>query len=283
MCNINEVHKIELMLLDKFIEVCNKHNLQWFADSGTLLGAVRNKEMIPWDDDIDVIMLREDYNKLLKIASKEFKSPFFFQNVETDNFVPSFSKLRYSNSTILEKDFYSKNNFLSTFNKGIFIDIFVLDAVPDLQDEFESLQYMLRYIYNFSPLKEYDKVNDAHHERNKQMLTDLNWLLTQNSIKHKSSKYLANLYFCKSSRYRDFVLYREDYSSYYEIDFKGLKHKLRLPIGAERILATWYGKDWKIPMKQDSKHSFENAFYDVKQSYMQYEQLSFEEYMKLFD
>lgn len=283
MTNIDRIHKIELRLLDEFISVCDRHNLQWFADSGTLLGAVRSGEMIPWDDDIDVIMLRDDYNKLLKIADKEFKAPFFFQHSNTDNFVPAFSKLRLDGTTILEQDFYSKNNFLSSFHKGIFIDIFVLDAVPDSEDEFTSLTYMLRYMYNFSPMKEYDKANDSNHAQNKEMLANLDWLLTQNSIKHSQSRFLANLYFNKSSKYRHAVLHREDYASSLEIDFKGLQHKLKIPCGYERVLETWYGANWRTPIKEDHNHSFDNAFYDADKSYKEYEKLSLDDYMKLFD
>ena len=79
MNDIDSIHQLELMLLDNFIQVCDKHSIQWFADSGTLLGAVRAGEMIPWDDDIDIVMLRPEYDKLLKVADEEFKYPFFFQ------------------------------------------------------------------------------------------------------------------------------------------------------------------------------------------------------------
>ena len=74
-----KVWKVELDLLNNFIEICNKYKLTYFAIGGTLLGAIRHKGFIPWDDDIDIGMPREDYNKLLEIAKKEFKNPIFFQ------------------------------------------------------------------------------------------------------------------------------------------------------------------------------------------------------------
>lgn len=66
-------------MLREFIRVCDKHNLHYFLDSGSLLGAVRHKGFIPWDD-IDIVMLRDEYDKLLKIAADEFKAPYEFQS-----------------------------------------------------------------------------------------------------------------------------------------------------------------------------------------------------------
>lgn len=122
-----KIWKIELDLFEKFSEVCTKYGLKYFAFAGTLLGAIRHDGFIPWDDDLDVAMLREDYDVLCTIASQEFKGDFFFQNLETDiNYFLGFSRLRYSNSTgiILNKSEHKYNN-------GIFIDIYVYDKIPD--------------------------------------------------------------------------------------------------------------------------------------------------------
>ena len=64
------INEVCLKLLNKFIEVCDAHNLNWFVDSGTLLGCVRKGKMIPWDDDIDIIMPRKDYDLLHKYADE---------------------------------------------------------------------------------------------------------------------------------------------------------------------------------------------------------------------
>ena len=64
MSKIEKIQKNCLKLLDEFISVCDKHKLKWFADGGTLLGAMRKGKMIAWDDDVDVVMPREDYDKL---------------------------------------------------------------------------------------------------------------------------------------------------------------------------------------------------------------------------
>ena len=126
---MKKIWAVELDLLNKLLEVCNKYNLRVFADGGTLLGAVRHKGFIPWDDDIDVIMFRPDYEKLIKVAEKEFKDPYFFQCYWTEKkYHRTHAQLRNSSTTgilecELEKDI--------SFNQGIFIDIFVLDGLTD--------------------------------------------------------------------------------------------------------------------------------------------------------
>ena len=115
-----EIWAVEIDLIEELKRVCKKYNLIFCADSGTLLGAVRHKGFIPWDDDIDVAMPREDYEKLLQIANNEFKHPYFFDSFETSNVPQSFAKLRNSKTTAIE-------NIESDRNQGIFIDIFPVD------------------------------------------------------------------------------------------------------------------------------------------------------------
>lgn len=124
--DMKKVWNIQMKMVDKLIEVCNKYNLKVWADGGTLLGTVRDHGYIPWDDDIDMVMLRDDYNKLLQIAPTEFQEPFFFQNVYTDKKYPrGHSQLRYNGTAaILPCDVNC------AFNQSIFIDIFVYDQLP---------------------------------------------------------------------------------------------------------------------------------------------------------
>lgn len=124
---MKKVWAVELDLLQKFVEVCEKHNLSYFMDGGTLLGAVRHQGFVPWDDDADVIMPRKDYNRLWDIAEEEFTEPYFFQTTLSENrFFRTHAQLRNSLSTGFIEDDRNKE-----INKGIFIDIFVLDYIPD--------------------------------------------------------------------------------------------------------------------------------------------------------
>ncbi len=115
---------VELELLDRFDAVCRKHHLTYYATYGTLLGAARHQGFIPWDDDVDVVMFREDYGKLLNVGPDEFTEPYFFQNIYTDSRIRSYTKLRDSRTTAIEFP------DLVDYNQGIFIDIFPLDDVP---------------------------------------------------------------------------------------------------------------------------------------------------------
>lgn len=117
---------IEMQLLQKFDEVCKKHHLTYFVDYGTLLGAVRHQGFVPWDDDIDVVMMRDEYTKLLEIAPQEFSEPYFFQTTYNDLQSWVFAKLRDSRTTAIEFP-----DMAPEFNQGIFIDIFPLDDAPD--------------------------------------------------------------------------------------------------------------------------------------------------------
>lgn len=115
---------IEIQLLQIFDAFCKKHQLRYFAEYGTLLGAVRHQGFIPWDDDIDLVMFRDDYEKMQQIAPSEFTDPYFFQNSYNDLMIWPFSKLRNSQTTAIEFP-----DFDPELNQGIFIDIFPLDDV----------------------------------------------------------------------------------------------------------------------------------------------------------
>lgn len=123
--NMNELQQKERDLLKIFVDFCNKHNLKYYLVGGTLLGAIRHKGFIPWDDDIDVAMLREDYDKFCELAAKEFTGDIFFQSYKTDkNYPYIFSKLRDSNTTFVEAIYKHVN-----MNHGVYIDIFPVDGL----------------------------------------------------------------------------------------------------------------------------------------------------------
>ena len=99
---MKEIWAVELDLLAEFQRVCNKYHLKYYASGGTLLGAVRHNGFIPWDDDLDIEMFREDYNRLCEIGPKEFKKPYVFQNEYTESgSLRGFSKLRNSQTTAM--------------------------------------------------------------------------------------------------------------------------------------------------------------------------------------
>lgn len=133
---MKKVWAVEMELLKKLLEVCEKHHLKIWAEGGTLLGAVRHHGYIPWDDDIDMAMLREDYDKLIAISKKEFTSPYHFQSGHTEpNYPIGHAQLRKDGTAAILK---GNENF--SFHQGIFIDIFVYDTVPENTKAFMVLK-----------------------------------------------------------------------------------------------------------------------------------------------
>ena len=120
-----KVWDIQLKMVKKLLEVCKKHNLKVWADSGTLIGAVRHKGFIPWDDDIDMIMMRNDYNKLVALAD-EFEYPYFLQCAYTEKgYARGHIQIRYEGTAAVLPGDMDK-----PFDQSIFVDVFAYDAVP---------------------------------------------------------------------------------------------------------------------------------------------------------
>ena len=135
---INELQKIQLSMLKDFDAVCQKHRISYQLFSGTALGAVRHKGFIPWDDDIDVVMLREDYERFFDSASKELDSnKYYVQREFSEHWPMFFSKLRLNGTTYIEK--YHSHD--ARIHQGIYIDIFPCDNLSDNR-LMQNLQYI---------------------------------------------------------------------------------------------------------------------------------------------
>ena len=124
--NLKRIWKTELDIMRRFVQFCEENNLRYFIDYGTLLGAVRHQGFIPWDDDIDISMLRADYEKMQHLAMKEFAGDIFFQSTYTDSQVMQVTKIRDRRTTAIE---YPELD--ESFCQGIFIDIFPMDDAVD--------------------------------------------------------------------------------------------------------------------------------------------------------
>ena len=146
----------QLVMLDILIEIdkiCKKNNIKYWIDSGTLLGAVRNKGFIPWDDDLDITMTLEDYKKFCKIAYSELPQDMFLQNSDTDKAFPyDFTKVRSSRGKIVEKHEVGKD---IKYNQGLFIDILPCIAIKD--NYFHRISYTV--VFAFIKLFSYGYIN----------------------------------------------------------------------------------------------------------------------------
>lgn len=129
------IKNLLIKTLQAFIEFCNKNNLKYFAAYGTALGAVRHKGFIPWDDDIDVHMPREDYNRLLEL-SHEIPAPYQLGNISECGYTAPFAKFMDMNTTIWE---FERIPYII----GVYIDIFPLDDCPEDPSPVISLKNQL--------------------------------------------------------------------------------------------------------------------------------------------
>ena len=124
---LRQLQLTQLEILKVFDGFCRKHNLKYSLYAGSLLGAVRHRGFIPWDDDLDVCMSRAEYDRFLALWAQSPEEGYVLQNKDNSKyFDQSFSKLRKDHTTFLENQWQVGNH-----HTGIFLDIFPIDRIPD--------------------------------------------------------------------------------------------------------------------------------------------------------
>ncbi len=143
--DLRKIQLIELDILKEIDRVCQKHDIKYFLDCGTALGAVRHKGFIPWDDDIDIGMTRENYNKFIKIAPLELTENYFLQSLETEKKCPHlFAKVMKKNTLYMS---WAWKNI--DIPQGIWVDIFPYDYCTDEDDKSIKDFRLLSKIYGY--------------------------------------------------------------------------------------------------------------------------------------
>ena len=280
---MKEVWAVEIDLLSEFRRVCEKHSLQWFATGGTLLGAARHQGFIPWDDDIDIMMPRADFDKLNAVALQEFKHPYFWQNEYTDpgsNRIHS--KLRNSLTTGITR---YEASYGFKCNLGIAIGIFPIDNIPsegvernlfiqEIEDTMNLEEMCLHEVYYFKPKYGRGIIKWFKHYV-KYLLRKTIWCSKYNYRRYydkiqilikkyntKPSEYVALLVLHLSER---FYWKREWMSDTSYLPFENVK--VPVPKGYVELLDHYYG-DWHKYEMGTSLHG--EIFFDATRPYTDY-------------
>ena len=142
-----------IRILKAIDKVCQEHNLHYYLWAGTMLGAMRHKGFIPWDDDIDICMPRPDYAQLVKYSAEWLPKPYVLSCAETEDDYPgAFAKIIDESTTLIEREYYGKVS-------GIYMDVFPIDGVPDnrIQQRWVIARYSfykkISYFLNRDPYK----------------------------------------------------------------------------------------------------------------------------------
>lgn len=281
---IKKMWAVQLDLIMELDRVCQKHGIRYSAYAGTLLGVIRHKGYIPWDDDIDFMMTRSEYNRLCEVAKDEFKAPYFWQTEYTDRgSLRGHAQLRNSETTCLLDTEYP---YKRKYNQGIFIDIFPFDGVPDDPDEYQKLKDDAERLQQQMTIRASFEENycDEAETAGKSFVKKAMHLLMSSPI-HYAVNYdnIYRTYEATLARYSDTPTkklamfpkgFRKDTDRYYPVeDFETTQYMpfefIKIPViaGYDRFLRLTYG-NYMRKVREKSVHG--GMFCDTERPYTYY-------------
>lgn len=258
--NIRQLQKIELGILLDVAAVCEQEGIPFFLGEGTLLGAVRHQGFIPWDDDVDILMKRPDYERFLQISSARLGSRYMVQHPSTvENYWSPFMKIRLLTPTL----FHQTHIAHLTAHNGPYIDIFPLDFLPrDSGLLLFAQSCFIRFLRATLTQKLGIHPADGLKRRCIRIVArfcsakSIHFLLEKAFHLHGGTvqPYLGNL--ASYHKYSGQVLPASAYASAVWLPFEG--HMLPLPCGYEQILENLYGEYMTLPPPEEHiiKHHF---------------------------
>lgn len=261
--NLDELKKIQLKILDNINDFCHENNINYWIDCGTLLGAIRHSGYIPWDDDIDIGMLRDDYNKFMELYNKSNTQYKFLALENSNDYYFPFGKVIDTNTILYEPD--EKTGI----KIGVYVDIFVYDNAPDDDKKCQQM-FNKRILYNkLRTAQLYPNLYDHSSYKKKIMRFFLNIYLkflpknyyTKKMI--KNSKRYINI---QTKRVGNFtseakvVADKSIFDSFTQVTFE--KKKYPAPTKYDEWLTLFYGNYMKLPPKEKQvSHHFFKAYY----------------------
>lgn len=256
--DIDEVKKIQLEVLQRTAEFCDHHDITYFLAAGTMLGAIRHKGFIPWDDDIDISIPRPDFERLLKI--------FNVDHLEL-NYPDRCANYYYPFLKISDNRTYLKEEYTSEMNLGVHIDVFPLDGFPEetnLREEHLKKMKSFRKPILFKAFK----FGPTMSNYKRIILSVVKFFIP---IKYYIKKTIATakIYKFESSPNAGIVVWgygnREIcpftvFEGSVIVEFE--KKKFKAPVGYKEYLETVYGNYMELPPKEEQKpkHHFK-AYY----------------------
>lgn len=261
---LNSLHEILYSILDEFHRVCEVLNIPYFIIGGTAIGAFYDKAILPWDDDIDVGLTRENYERLLKEAPAVISDRFFLQWIGSDQHTPYyFAKLMLKNSL-----FVDEYNQKLDVQKGIYIDIFPFDRVPDnlysqtihrIWCNFLNCAFISKEVWQWKWIKTPDI--KSVKKRNI-IMCFLTWLMICLFSKQRIYKWLSSslsFYNNRKTSFYNMVLMKRDHISDASIKHPQLVQFGNLTIWAPNDLETYLNHHYinltrNVPKEEQKNH-----------------------------
>lgn len=267
MATLREHQEVLLELIKEFDRICKKYDINYVLFAGSALGAVRHHGFIPWDDDLDVALLREDYERLMKIPASEWNDKYFLQREFSQHWPLHFSKLRKNNTTCLEK-YHPKDNQI---HQGIYIDVFPVDNASD--------NAFLRRMQFYASRIVIAKTKYAQGYATNSLLKKTVMFLCRAiplkpvhsfAIMQKNTRTEnVHSFFGGSIRFQKGIMCRKWFTDTVEMQFEDL----RIPVSKyyHNMLSKQYGDYMTLPPEEERKTKVHAILVDTQKNYTEYE------------
>lgn len=260
---IHELQEIELGILLDVDRFCRENGITYFLGEGTLLGAIRHHGFIPWDDDVDIIMKRADYERFLAMAPNGLGTQYQVQHARTvENYWSPFIKVRLTEGAAASSYRQSHIAHLTDHN-GPYIDVFPMEYVPKQKSIGQTIQSLhIRFLRGILSLKLHLHAPNGAKQRFMNVLSHFYTVPQIHKALHKSfTKYgpEPRAYIATLASYHPLsgqTVPAEVYDAPVDVAFEG--HMLPVPKGYDTLLTTVYG-DYMTPPPEDQrviKHHF---------------------------